>query len=91
MLVKTMTTLISTGDKHSLGYYSLLSRTTSAMVSRIAEMSIKLHKPDLVINIPHDSANTFDFYKAKELIELGAKEASDSIGIYLNKTDCPPS
>lgn len=90
-LMNAMTTLISTGNKTSLGYYSLLSRASSAMICRIAEMSIEKHKPDLVINIPHDSANTFDFYKAKELIEIGVKEASDSIGIYLNKTDCQPS
>jgi len=85
-LMKTLTALISTGDKHSLGYYSLLSRTTSAMICRIAEMSIKQYNPDLVINIPHDSANTFDFYRAKELIELGEKVASKAILNYLNQT-----
>jgi NTE family protein len=70
-LINPLLTLISTGDKSSKGYYSLLSSTTSAMIHRIAKMSIEKHKPDLVINIPHDSANTFDFYRAKELIELG--------------------
>lgn len=77
--MKTLTSLISTGDKHSVGYYSLLSNTTSAMIHRIAEMSIEKHKPDLVINIPHDSANTFDFFRAKELIELGQNAAKESI------------
>jgi NTE family protein len=70
-LIKSLTTLISTGDKRSMGYYSLLSKASSVMIRHIAEMSIEKHKPDLVINIPHDSANTFDFYRAKELIELG--------------------
>jgi len=78
-LLKTITTLISTGDRHSLGYYSLLSSTTSAMIRRIAEMSIEKYKPDLVINIPHDSANTFEFYKAKELILLGENIAKEAI------------
>ncbi len=70
-LLKTLTTLISTGDKHSMGYYSLLANTSSAMIHRIAELNIEKHRPDVVISIPHDSANTFDFYRAKELIELG--------------------
>jgi NTE family protein len=83
-LMKTMTTLISTGDKYSLGYYSLLSRTSSAMIYRLAEISIKQHKPDIVINIPHDSANTFDFYRVKELIEIGKNEASKAILKYLS-------
>jgi len=70
-LIKTLTTLITNGDKHSLGYYSLLSRTSSAMIHRIAGLSIERHRPDIVISIPYDAANTFDFYRAKELIEMG--------------------
>jgi NTE family protein len=45
-------------------------------------MSIEKHKPDLVINIPHNSAYTFDFYKAKELIELGENAAKEAIINY---------
>ncbi len=78
-LMKTINTFISTSDKKSAGYYSLLSKTTSAMIHRIAKMSIERHKPDLIINIPHDSAKTFDFYKAKEMIELGENAAKESI------------
>lgn len=81
-LMKTFTTLITTGDKPGMGYYTLLSSTTSAMIHRIAKMSIEKHEPDLVINIPHDSANTFDFFKAKELIELGESAAKESISKY---------
>jgi NTE family protein len=78
-LKKTLTTLISTGDKYSMGYYSLLKKTSSAMIHRMAELAIEKHKPDLVINIPHDSANTFDFYKAKELIKLGQNETKKAL------------
>lgn len=78
-LKKAFTSLISTGDKRSLDYLSLLDSTTSAMVHRIAEMSIEKYKPDLVINIPNNSASTFDFYRAKELIELGEKSTKESI------------
>ncbi len=49
------------------------------MVHRMTEMSIERHNPDLIINIPHDSAKTFDFYKAKELIEIGQNAAKKSI------------
>lgn len=81
-LINPLLTLISTGDKSSKGYYSLLSSTTSAMIQKIAELNIEKHKPDLVINIPHDSASTFDFYKAKELIELGESAAKEAITNY---------
>ncbi|MDY0253748.1 MAG: patatin-like phospholipase family protein [Tenuifilaceae bacterium] len=84
--IAPLLTLISTGDKSSKGYYSLLSSTTSAMIHRIAKMSIEKHKPDMIINIPSDSASTFDFYKAKELIELGEKAAAEAIRSFLSKT-----
>jgi NTE family protein len=81
-LLNAILNLISTGDKHSAGYYSLLSGTTSAMTHRIAKMSIQQHKPDIIINIPSDSANTFDFYRAKELIQLGESAAKEAIINY---------
>ncbi len=78
-LKRNLSALMSSGDKHSVGYYSLLNRSSSAMLQRIAELSIENHKPDLLINIPHDSANTFDFHKAKELIELGRNLTKEAI------------
>ena len=78
-IMKILSTLVTTGDKDSVGYYSLLSMTTSSMISRIAEMSIEQFKPDLVINIPHDSAKTFEFYKANELIEVGKNAAKKAL------------
>jgi NTE family protein len=78
-LMNAISTLVSTGDMNDIGYYSLLSMTSSLMISRLAEMSIEKNKPDLLINIPSDSARTFDFYKAKELIELGKISARKAL------------
>ena len=58
-------------DKESLGYIKLLELTTETMVRKIAEMTIEKYPPDLLVNIPADSAGLFDFDKASELIELG--------------------
>jgi len=82
-LMNILSTLISTGDKSSKGYYSLLNSTSSAMIHKIAKMSIEKHKPEIIINIPCDAANTFDFYRAKELIELGESAAKEAIIYYL--------
>ena len=76
--------LISTGDKQSIGYYTLLTTTSSAMIHKLAKVSIEKYKPEIVINIPYDSAVTFDIYKAKELIILGEAEARETITSYLN-------
>ena len=81
---KSISKLISSGDKNSLGYFSLITATTSAMVNKLAKHAIEKHQPDIVINIPHNSSNTFDFDKADKLIELGRKAANKEISKYLN-------
>ncbi len=83
-LIKNISKVISSGDKQSMSYFSLLSATTSAMVHRLAKQNIENHKPDIVINIPHDTSNSFDFYKANELIKIGEDAANKEIVKYLN-------
>lgn len=82
-LVNNFSKLISSGDKKSLGYFSLLNTVTYAMIHKLAKENVKKHQPDIVINIPFDSASTFDFYKAGELIELGETNANKEISKYL--------
>ena len=82
-LLKTLTKLVVSGDKSSLGYYSLLSATTSAMIHKIAKQNIEKFKPDILINIPYDSSDTFDFHKAEELIKLGEVAANEAILEYM--------
>jgi NTE family protein len=76
--------LLSNGDKKSLSYFSLLSTAVYAMIHKLAKENIKKHQPDIIINIPIDSASVFDFYKADELITLGEKAAKKEILKYLN-------
>ena len=85
-LRNTISKLIATGDKQSLGYLSLLTSISSTMIHKIAKLNIEKYKPDIVINIPCDSASTFDFFKAKELIDMGAIAAKEAITCYLK--DC---
>jgi NTE family protein len=81
-VLKNISKLIVVGDKRSFGYYSLLKATTSAMVHKIAKQNIELSKPDILINIPYDSSDTFDFHKAEELIKIGETAANEAISNY---------
>lgn len=78
-LLNTFSKLVATGDKQSLGYISLLTTSSAAMIHKLAKINIERHQPDIVINIPADSANTFDFHRADELLQLGADAASRAI------------
>jgi len=82
-LVNNLGKLISSGNKKSLGYFSLLNITTHAMVHKLTKESVEKHQPEITINIPRDAASTFDFHKAEELIELGKINANKEISKYL--------
>ncbi|MBE9481383.1 MAG: patatin-like phospholipase family protein [Bacteroidetes bacterium] len=83
-LLKNISKLISSGDRKSLGYFSLVNASTLAMVHKLAQQNIKIYQPDILIDIPYDSSKTFDFHKAEKLIEIGKNAASKEISNYLN-------
>ncbi|MEN9955083.1 MAG: hypothetical protein RLZZ41_747 [Actinomycetota bacterium] len=41
------------------------------MQQKLTQIEFATYKPDLVIGVPMDACGTLDFYKAKEMIELG--------------------
>lgn len=78
-LRSTFSNLIDTGDKRSLGYISLLTTSSAAMIHKMARINIERFQPDMVIDIPADTANTFDFHRADELLKIGSEAAKKAI------------
>ena len=59
-------------DKKSRpGYYDLLNNSIYLMQEKLSELTLRLHKPDILIRIPRTACKTFEFYRANELIEAG--------------------
>lgn len=58
-------------NDETLGYFGLLNKTYDLMQDRMCLMSILYHKPDYVINISRQSSSTYEFYRAKDMIEQG--------------------
>lgn len=84
-LQQKMQELIPKSDKQNQGYLTLLQLTSSMMLNRISNLLLELHKPDIIINIPADSAKTFDFHKAPKLIEIGREAALRGIRGFIEK------
>lgn len=62
------------GKKNSvkkLGYFDLMNRSINLMQNQLSSLIIENYQPDLVINISRFTCNTFDFYRSKELINIG--------------------
>ncbi len=61
--------------EHSLGFLSLIDNTLTTGMLRMAQVSIENGNPDILIETSRDVCGTYDFYKAREVIEVGRMAA----------------
>lgn len=59
--------------EESFSLFELMESTFSFTQDRLTSVMIEHYKPDILVKIPRDTCDTFEFYKAKELIEIGIK------------------
>jgi len=61
--------------EESLGFLSLIDNTLTTGMLRLAQLAIESGKPDILIETSRDTCGTYDFYKAREVIEVGRMAA----------------
>ncbi|VAW13291.1 UPF0028 protein YchK [hydrothermal vent metagenome] len=81
-IINKLNNFIPKDKADKIGYFNLLNKSTSLMLHQISLMTLEKYKPDILINVPRDSFGTYDFYKSKEIIELGRRATIDSINNY---------
>ncbi|QWP78284.1 patatin-like phospholipase family protein [Lysobacter sp. K5869] len=60
---------------HELSFSELMARSLDTMQAQIARVQLALDPPELVIRIPRDACQFYEFWRAKELIALGREQA----------------
>jgi NTE family protein len=65
--------LIPTKKAEDIGIFNLTNKSISTMMRKISDLTLEKHNPDILINISKESFGTYDFYKAKEIIEEGER------------------
>lgn len=68
--------------KDSLGHFSLLNRTYDLMQSKISNLMIEKYQPDILVNISKYASSTFDFFKAREIIQIGREAFNEALADY---------
>lgn len=63
----------------SISYFSVLSQTIEATQNLITRYELAAHQPDLIINIPKNICDFYDFDEAKEVIEIGREIAQKKL------------
>ena len=71
--------ILPSNKEEKLGYFDLINKTIGMMTYHVGQINLKNHPPDILIEISHDACTTYDFYKAKELVEMGRYAAVKSI------------
>ncbi|HET6430891.1 patatin-like phospholipase family protein [Dyella sp.] len=67
------------GSDTDIGLLELMSRSLDTMQAQISRVQLALDPPELVIRIPRDACLFYEFWRAKELIALGRREADKAL------------
>jgi NTE family protein len=68
---------VAGGPQYSL--VEVMSRSLDTMQAQIARVQMALDPPELVIRIPRDACQFYEFWRARELIEIGRVEADKAL------------
>ncbi|MBD8874515.1 patatin-like phospholipase family protein [Rhodanobacter sp. DHB23] len=61
------------------GALELLTQAMDLMQANLARLRLSAYEPDLLIQLPRNMASPYEFYRARELIELGRLQAREAL------------
>ncbi|GAB3790393.1 patatin-like phospholipase family protein [Dyella agri] len=61
------------------GALELLTQAMDLMQANLSRLRLAAYEPDLLIQLPRNMASPYEFYRARELIELGRQQARASL------------
>ena len=70
--------LKSKGKYNVPGLKKVLNQSVYITQRKLARLSVELYKPNILIEPDIPFAGFFDFYKAREIIDIGYKSAQDA-------------
>ena len=62
-----------------IGFTDLMARSLDTMQAQISRVQLALDPPELVVRIPRDACQFYEFWRVRELIELGRREADKAL------------
>lgn len=61
------------------GLMQLMALSLDAMQARIARLQLAMDLPDVLVRVPHDACLFYEFWRARELIDLGREAAEQAL------------
>ncbi len=66
-------------EEDKIGQIELIDRAIHLLISEVSKNIIQNYPPDILIEIPREMCGTFDFLKAKKIIEIGRLATLDKL------------
>jgi NTE family protein len=66
-------------EARAMGFTELMARSLDTMQAQIARVQMALDPPEIVIRIPRDACQFYEFWRARELVELGRRCATETL------------
>lgn len=66
-------------QEDSLGMFDIIVKSMGMMESTITKWQLETYSPDLLIEIPRDTCNFYEFHRADELISLGREKTEAAL------------
>lgn len=69
--------------EESLGVLDIIVKSMNIMENALAQTQLEAYSPDIVIEIPRDACNFYEFYRAKEMIDVGRRSTEAALSRYM--------
>ena len=69
----------------ALGVLDVIIKSMNIMENTLAETQLITYSPDIIIEIPRDVCNFYEFHRAQEMIDIGRKRTEAILAHYANQ------
>jgi len=78
-----------TSAKKEITLYEIIAKSMDTMQSKIARLQLAAYSPTVIITIPANACSFFEFYRARELIDIGYQKAQEQLSDYTDSLTAP--
>lgn len=70
------------GEASTTGYVPMMRRSSNLLLMRQAALSIALHRPDVLIEVPNNCAGALDFHRSRRIINMGRTRCAAALDAW---------
>ena len=77
--------MLGSRESQEMGMFDITAKSIDTMQAGITRSKLAAYSPDIVIEIPGNACNFFEFHRARELIGIGRRMAERALAASSNR------